>query len=90
MSAKALFNNTAEHSTFADPVAPRPSNIKLLHSHSRRSYGGSGEDWTTERRTAADGGRSKSESTGAFYLDTPTYVRATRGRGFLEEGSHDI
>ena len=62
---------------------PSPSNIKLLHSHSRRSYGGSGlsSDWTTERTA---NGRSKSESTGAFYLDTPTYVRSTLDVGLLD------
>ena len=44
-------------------------------------------DWTTERTTTTANGRSKSESTGAFYLDTPTYVRSTSDTGFLEGDS---
>ena len=44
-------------------------------------------DWTTERTTTTANGRSKSESTGAFYLDTPTYVRSTLDPGFLEGDS---
>ena len=83
-----------------DPVAP-PASVQhqiiafSLTSQLRWKWTGGAEEEeekTGQRngRRTADDGRSKSESTGAFYLDTPTYVRFTRGVGLIEADSSGI